>query len=154
MSTSGTGPVRSRSEQSRRLALGGSEGAVRRSHEFSRQALLSWNWLPAVDDEQRAVVEDVLLMVSELVTNACLHAAGGPSELRLRWDGLRLRVEVVDGSPVPPRLRRYGDPAQPGGHGLRVVDRLARAWGCVPEGQGKRVWLEVGSPVDHHARRR
>ncbi|MBO1414448.1 ATP-binding protein [Streptomyces sp. FH025] len=118
-----------------------------RSREFSRAALLSWHWLPAADEEQRAVAEDVLLMVSELVTNACLHAPGGPRELRLDWDGARLRVEVADASPVPPRLRPY-PPGQgrPGGYGLRVVDRLARAWGSVPEGEGKLVWLEVPSP--------
>ncbi|MFF3074615.1 ATP-binding protein [Kitasatospora sp. NPDC057904] len=153
MTAPGAHPPRSREERSRRLTFGGSEGAVQRSREFSRAAMLSWHWLPAVDDEQQAVTEDVLLMVSELVTNACLHAPGGPSELRLSWDGRRLRVEVADQSPVPPRLRPFQDPAQPGGHGLRVVDRLALAWGCAPEGDGKRVWLEVASPVDHHVRR-
>ncbi|KJS59873.1 regulator [Streptomyces rubellomurinus] len=136
--------------QTRRLALAGSEGAVQLCRDFSRRALLSWHWLPAVDEEQQAVSEDVLLMVSELVTNACLHAPGGPRELRLHWDGDRLRVEVADASPVPPRLRSNADPAIPGGHGLRVVDRLARAWGSLPEGGGKQVWLEVPSPLDRH----
>ncbi|MBV2155386.1 ATP-binding protein [Kitasatospora sp. SUK 42] len=120
---------------------------MRRSREFSRAALLSWHWLPAADEEQRAVAEDVLLMVSELVANACLHTPGGPRELRLDWDGARLRVEVADTSPVPPRLRPCADPARPGGYGLRVVDRLARAWGSLPEGEGKLVWLEVPSPL-------
>ncbi|WP_224278034.1 ATP-binding protein [Streptomyces sp. LS1784] len=130
-------------EQTRRLVMAGSEGAVQRCREFSREALVCWNWLPAVDEERQAVTEDVLLMVSELVTNACLHAPGGPRELRLNWDGTRLRVEVRDDSPVAPRLRVSTDPARPGGHGLRLVDRLARAWGSLPEGEGKLVWLEV-----------
>ncbi|MGA5820346.1 ATP-binding protein [Kitasatospora sp. NPDC094028] len=121
---------------------------MQRGREFSQEALRRWHWLPAVDAEQQAVAEDVLLMVSELVTNACLHAPGGPRELRLDWNGRRLRVEVLDDSPVPPELRRHADPGFPGGHGLRVVDRLARAWGSVPEGGGKRVWLEVPSPLD------
>ncbi|MEV7598825.1 ATP-binding protein [Kitasatospora sp. NPDC089797] len=138
--------------RARRLAFTGNEGAVRRSRAFSQEALRSWRWLPTVDAEQRAVAEDVLLMVSELVTNACLHAPGGPRELRLDWDGVRLRVEVRDGSPVPARLRRGADPGSPGGHGLRVVDRLARAWGCDPEDGGKRVWLEVPSPLGRHVR--
>ncbi|MFD5461884.1 ATP-binding protein [Kitasatospora sp. NPDC127059] len=137
--------------RARRLAFAGSEGAVQRSREFSRAALRSWGWMPAVDEEQLAVTEDVLLMVSELVTNACLHAPGGPRELRMDWDGARLRVEVADASPVPPRLRLSADPARPGGHGLRVVDRLARAWGSVPEDGGKLVWLEVPSPLDRTA---
>ncbi|MFH8381441.1 ATP-binding protein [Kitasatospora sp. NPDC018058] len=134
--------------QTRCLALTGSEGAVGRCREFSRQALQSWHWLPADDEERQAVAEDVLLMVSELVTNACLHAPGGPRELRLNWNGARLRVEVADASPEPPRLRPYADPGRPGGHGLRVVDRLAEAWGALPEGEGKLVWLEVPSPLD------
>ncbi|MFI6113049.1 ATP-binding protein [Kitasatospora sp. NPDC051164] len=133
-------------EQIRRLMLAGSAGAVQRSRAFSRQVLRSWHWLPTADEERQLVVEDVLLMVSELVTNACLHAPGGPRELRLRWDGERLRVEVADASPVPPRLRPYADPGRPGGHGLRVVDRLSRSWGSEPEGGGKLVWLEVAGP--------
>ncbi|MET8701978.1 ATP-binding protein [Kitasatospora sp. NPDC004723] len=141
-------------DDTRRLPLGGTDGAVQRSRDFSRQALLDWHWLAVdgehwPDDEQLAVFEDVLLMVSELVTNACLHAPGGPRELRLHWDTVRLRVEVSDASPVPPRLRPPAGPGQPGGHGLRVVDRLARAWGSRPEGAGKSVWLEVSSPLDH-----
>ncbi|MFI9361472.1 ATP-binding protein [Kitasatospora sp. NPDC053057] len=138
--------------ETRRLAFDGSDGAVQRSREFSRAALRSWHWLPAADDEQRALAEDVLLMVSELVTNACLHAPGGPRELRLDWDGARLRVEVADASPVMPRLVPSGNPGRPGGHGLRVVDRLARAWGAGPDDGGKLVWLEVPSPLDRYVR--
>ncbi|MFJ3221274.1 ATP-binding protein [Kitasatospora sp. NPDC086801] len=150
----GSGRSPSDSDRTRRLVLDGSEGAVRRSRDFSREALLAWHWLPAVGAGRLAVAEDVLLMVSELVTNACLYAPGGPRELRLSWDGARLRVEVSDASPVPPRLRPFADPGRPGGHGLRVVDRLARDWGCLPEGEGKLVWLEVASPTEHGALRR
>ncbi|MFF3002041.1 ATP-binding protein [Kitasatospora sp. NPDC057940] len=143
-----SGPGRSGSDRTRRLVLAGGEGAVQRSRDFSRTALLAWHWLPALDAGRLAAAEDVLLMVSELVTNACLHAPGGPRELRLGWDGERLRVEVSDDSPVAPRLRPFADPGRPGGHGLRVVDRLARDWGCLPEGEGKLVWLEVAAPVE------
>ncbi|MEU1283369.1 ATP-binding protein [Kitasatospora sp. NPDC005856] len=133
-------------EQTRSLALEGSAGAVQRSRDFSRRALVSWHWLPAVDEDRLTAAEDVLLMVSELVTNACLHAPGGPREVRLHWDGARLRVEVADASPVPPRLRPSAEAGRPGGHGLRVVDRLAAAWGSRPEDGGKLVWLEVPRP--------
>ncbi|MFJ9610636.1 ATP-binding protein [Kitasatospora sp. NPDC101176] len=130
---------------------------MRRSRAFSVEALRAWRWWavddPSAREAQRAVVEDVLLMVSELVTNACLYAPGGPRELRLHWDGVRLRVEVVDASPVPPRLREEVVPGRPCGYGLRVVDRLAAAWGSVPEGGGKAVWLEVSPPPDGPARR-
>ncbi|MFB7668522.1 ATP-binding protein [Kitasatospora sp. NPDC056138] len=131
--------------QSRRLVLAGSRGAVRRCREFTRETLRDWGWLPAVGAEQRSAAEDVLLMTSELVTNACLHA-GGPNELVLRRSGPVLRIEVSDDNPCPPVLQITRPPSQPGGHGLRVVDRLARAWGSEPNGAGKRVWLEVRSP--------
>ncbi|WP_412079285.1 ATP-binding protein [Streptomyces xanthophaeus] len=87
----------------------------------------------------------MLLLVSEVVTNACLHA-GGPRELVLRHTPERLRVEVSDDSPESPRRRPPGDRALPGGHGLIVLERLARNWGSVPSGSGrpgKTVWLEV-----------
>ncbi|WP_329500589.1 ATP-binding protein [Kitasatospora herbaricolor] len=134
-------------QQTRRLALYATEGAVQLCRDFSRRALFDWGWLPARDEVQRMAAEDVLLMVSELVTNACLHAPGGPRELRLIWDGRRLRVEVSDASPVPPRLRPTPDRGRPGGYGLRVVERLSHGWGSRPEGEGKHVWLEVPAPL-------
>ncbi|MFD7446999.1 ATP-binding protein [Streptomyces sp. NPDC059909] len=95
--------------------------------------------------ERRAVAEDVLMVVSELVTNACLHT-DGPQELVLHVTPERVRIEVSDASPVPPRPRPHADPAIPGGHGLIVLGRLARAWGSVSRGTGKTVWAEVAAP--------
>lgn len=132
--------------QTRRLALFGTKGVVSRCRDFSRQALADWNWIPAADEERQAVVDDVLLLVSEVVTNACLHA-GGPTELVLNCTDERLRIEVSDGSPVRPQPRPPGDVTLPGGHGLIVFERLARNWGSTPRGEGKTVWLEVASPL-------
>ena len=125
--------------------LSGGRGIVGRCRDFTREALTDWCWLPASDEEQLEVVEDVLLLVSEVITNACLHA-GGPRELLLHCTEERLRIEVTDASPVRPAPRRSG-PALPGGHGLHVVERLSRGWGTVPSGSGKTVWLEVASPI-------
>ncbi|GAA3379316.1 ATP-binding protein [Streptomyces sannanensis] len=132
--------------RTRRLALSGTKGVVGRCRDFSRDALTDWKWIPAADDEQQAVVEDVLLLVSEVVTNACLHA-GGPRELMLNCTDERLRIEVTDDSPVHPRPRPSCDASLPGGHGLIVLARLARSWGSTPRGRGKTVWLEVASPL-------
>src|SRR5437870_5042531 len=79
--------------QIRRLRLAGTRGAVARARDFAREALHDWGWLPAATADQRAAAEDVLLVVSELVTNACLHAEG-PEELRLRCAAKVLRLEV------------------------------------------------------------
>ncbi|AUG81687.1 hypothetical protein CFP65_7083 [Kitasatospora sp. MMS16-BH015] len=140
------GPVVTRAQngaRSRRLTMTAAYGAVRRCRDFSRGVLADWGWRPGQAEE------DVLLMVSELVTNACLYAPGGPRELRLDWDGRRLRVEVADDAATPPRLRGEPDPARPGGHGLRVVEQLADRWGSQPtgDGKGKLVWLEVDHPA-------
>ncbi|MFI9586690.1 ATP-binding protein [Streptomyces sp. NPDC052236] len=82
--------------------------------------------------------------MSEIVTNACLHTQG-PQELALTCTSNRLRIEVTDGSPVPPRPRPSAATV-PGGHGLIVLRRLARRWGSVPRGTGKTVWAEVAAP--------
>ncbi|MCX4545449.1 ATP-binding protein [Streptomyces sp. NBC_01565] len=146
--------------QTRRLGLYGTAGAVGRCREFCRAALKDWHWpgtpgLSGLTDEERdAAVEDVLLIVSEVVTNASLHG-GGPTELVLRLGpadgrfpgrGGDLRIEVSDRSPELPGLR-VSSAELPGGHGLIVLNRLARRWGATPHGTGKAVWAEVEAPV-------
>ncbi|MFD8026923.1 ATP-binding protein [Streptomyces lavendulae] len=127
-------------EQTRKLVLGGgTAGVVTRCRDFTRRALADWHWPAGAEAE-----EDVLLLVSEVVTNACLHA-GGPRELVLRHAPGGLRVEVTDDSPEPP-TPRPPDRARPGGHGLILMQRLARGWGCVPSPPGKTVWLELPGP--------
>jgi len=131
--------------QSRRLALAGTTGVVKRSRDFTRQALHDWNWLPGVTEEQQMVAEDVLLLVSELVTNANLHA-GGAIELLLHGTKERLRVEVSDGSQAPPVPRTPYQASRPGGHGLHIIARLSTVWGSEPRPGGKSVWVEVATP--------
>ncbi|MEV6651878.1 ATP-binding protein [Streptomyces sp. NPDC051219] len=132
--------------QTRRLALYGTKGLVTRCRDFTREALADWGWTPARNEEHQAVVDDVLLLVSELITNACLHT-DGPTEFVLHCTDERLRVEVADASPEHPRPRPPGSAAMPGGHGLVVVQRLALRWGSAARKDGKTVWLEVASPV-------
>lgn len=133
--------------QVRRLLLSGTSGTVPRSRDFTRQALYDWGWLPAAAADRRAAAEDALLVVSELVTNACLHA-GGPEELRLRCAEDRVRIEVSDtgvGRPQPRSPHRGG---RPGGHGMFIVERLCLDWGVEfdPDGFGKTVWADLAAP--------
>ncbi|MFI9806210.1 ATP-binding protein [Streptomyces sp. NPDC052301] len=137
-----------RGPQVRRLGLRGESGVVPLARDFSRQALYAWGWLPAATADQRAAAEDVLLVVSELVTNACLHAEG-PDELLLACDNKVIRVEVSDsgtGQPAPRTPHRAG---RPGGHGMFIVQRLCLDWGVVRvQGRpGKTVWAELGAPA-------
>ncbi|MEU8495385.1 ATP-binding protein [Streptomyces lavendulae] len=131
------------------LVLDGIPDPVTRSREFTRRALTAWQWLPAEGEAVREAAEDVLLLVSEVVANACLHG-GGPGALVLDRTDERLRIEVTDTNPAPPDPGGHGlpsDPARPGGHGLLIVERLARAWGSRPGALGKCVWLEVPWPA-------
>jgi anti-sigma regulatory factor (Ser/Thr protein kinase) len=126
-----------------RLVPGRGPGAVGRCRDFVRASLTDHGWLEDADAVRGAVVEDVLLMTSELVTNACLYA-GGPIELVVAHARRgRVRVEVVDASPRAPGMRPPATPARPGGHGLRVVQRLACRWGSEARSGGKVVWFEA-----------
>lgn len=126
-----------------RLALRGVPAVAGRCRAFVRASLAARGWLDAPDADQRAVVEDVLLMTSELVANACLYA-GGPLELAVCGAGSgSVHVEVVDASPEPPMLRPATAVTRPGGHGLRVVQQLACRWGSEARPCGKAVWFEV-----------
>lgn len=134
--------------QVRRLGFEEESGVVPLARDFTRQALHAWGWLPAATADQRAAAEDVLLVVSELVTNACLHAEG-PDELVISCDNKVLRIEVTDrgaGQPAPRTPHRAG---RPGGHGMFIVQRLCLDWGVVrmPGLTGKTVWAEVGAPA-------
>ena len=93
-----------------------------------------------------ADIDTVVLLVSEVVTNAVLHAR---SDIRLEVQASAdtVRVEVHDGSPVEPRVHHYRLTSGTG-RGLRMVEQLARRWGVehdVARG-GKVVWFEVGRP--------
>ncbi|NJP46285.1 ATP-binding protein [Actinacidiphila epipremni] len=135
------------SDTERRLPLTEESGIVPRARDFTRQALHDWGWLPAANAERKAAAEDVLLVVSELVTNACLHA-GGPEELLLRRSPKVLRLEVVDGGTGDPAPRTPHRAGRPGGHGMFIVQRLCLDWGVVrrTDRPGKTVWAELSSP--------
>jgi anti-sigma regulatory factor (Ser/Thr protein kinase) len=132
----------------RTLALGETSGTVPLARDFTRSALHEWGWLPAATADRRAAAEDVLLVVSELVTNACLHAEG-PERLVVLRTPRTLRLEVTDrgaGQPAPRTPHRSG---RPGGHGMFIVQRLCLDWGVVrtPGVTGKTVWAELGAPA-------
>jgi anti-sigma regulatory factor (Ser/Thr protein kinase) len=85
------------------------------------------------------LAEVAVLLTSEVVTNAVLHARTD-LVLTVRMDGSRLRVSVRDDEVSPPRPRT---PDAEGGRGLALVESLARSWGTSPHGRGKAVWFEL-----------
>ena len=84
-----------------------------------------------------------MLLVSELVTNAILHARS-PIDLALRLSLRTLRVEVRDGSRVAPEQLEPDDGTL-AGRGLTLVDFCAERWGVEPTEEGKAVWFELSA---------
>jgi anti-sigma regulatory factor (Ser/Thr protein kinase) len=87
------------------------------------------------------VLEDAVLLVSELVTNSVIHG-GPPVVVAVDCDGDALQVRVRDGSPVLP-ARRAADDRDEGGRGLALVDTLSSDWGVDPQPDGKHVWFAL-----------
>ncbi|MBZ5739162.1 ATP-binding protein [Nocardioides mangrovi] len=91
--------------------------------------------------------ETALLLTSELVTNAVLHAGGNPV-LDIDVQPARLRVTVTDGgAPLPdqPDAPVTPAPLAESGRGLFLVETLADRWGSEPRSPyGKAVWFELG----------
>jgi len=88
-----------------------------------------------------APTEVAALLVSELVTNAVLHART-PMVVTVTANDGSVRVGVQDGSPTLPALRQY-DRSASTGRGLQMVERLASRWGVDADDRSKTVWFEL-----------
>src|SRR3954470_17144422 len=90
------------------------------------------------------VLDDALLLISELVTNSVLHG-GPPIVLAIECDGEELKVRVRDGLAALPVPRVAGDDDE-SGRGLTLVELLTDTWGVEPvsdeHGAGKQVWFQ------------
>ncbi len=124
-----------------------SPGLARR---FLLATLSSWN-----RDE---FADDGALLLSELVTNAALHART-QILVKVELQPQCLRVAVTDSSPRLPARRHYSEQSTTG-RGLSLVNSVAREWGIDQHGDGtKTVWAELrvggGQPLrggteEHH----
>lgn len=149
----GVGPVRT--SASARASLPGTPRAASAARRFVRAALAEWAALdvPAADRITDRVADEAVLLVSELVTNAVVHA-GTDVEVSCALDVSdhedeppSLVVEVTDHHPT--RVLR-GDPPDPyerpeyaGGHGLRLVAEIADSWGTTYRRATKSVWFQM-----------
>lgn len=120
-------------EEEARLSLSGAPDSVGAGRRFVRATLDGWG--------HGDLVETATLLVSELVTNAVLHARSAP-EVVVRVRAALVRVEVVDGSERLPVPKGYATDSATG-RGLLLVDRLAAAWGTERRSGGKVVWFEL-----------
>ena len=98
--------------------------------------------------------ETVVLLVSELVSNAVQH--GGPHgptaivDLEVAAHSDRVRIGVTDAGDGDPRAGN-GAVDLPSGRGLLLVEALASRWGCDRLPVGKTVWFELLTPADGDA---
>jgi anti-sigma regulatory factor (Ser/Thr protein kinase) len=108
--------------------------SVRRARVFTAGAL-------GDDGVEASVIELAVLLVSEVVTNAAVHARS-TIRVTVYVDSHWVRVEVKDEGQGQPVLRV---PAQSElqGRGLAVVDRLSTDWGTDRLDRGKVVWFEI-----------
>jgi two-component sensor histidine kinase len=91
-------------------------------------------------------IDDAVLLVSELATNALLYSASGKEgtfTVTVSHRSADVRVEVADqGGPWAPDTT--GDELH--GRGLLIVSSLARAWGVTGDESGRTVWFELDCP--------
>jgi anti-sigma regulatory factor (Ser/Thr protein kinase) len=114
-------------------AAGQSPGLAR---QVAREVLASWQLTHLTDT--------AVLLISELVTNAVLHARTGGSALALHLElhGVWLRIEVHDGDLRGPEPRVPSE-LDESGFGFVIVDALADKWGVRETAAGKAVWAEL-----------
>ncbi|MCX5409590.1 ATP-binding protein [Streptomyces sp. NBC_00335] len=123
---------------------------VRAAREWTAGHLASLPWSDSAADTGYSV----LVCVSELVTNAHLHAVG-TAHLVLTWDGSCLHVSVADADPRLPRHRKpAADPDATSGRGLGIVTALADSLDVHACHGGKAITacFRPGGGPDPHAR--
>ncbi|WP_229816179.1 ATP-binding protein [Streptomyces lucensis] len=115
---------------------------VKVARDWTRAHLATLGWARTAPD----LVDSVVLAVSELVTNAHVHARS-TAQLILTWDQECLHVTVHDASSRLPEQRQAGDDAL-GGRGMVLVDALADDWKAHRCPRGKDVTACFQPPAD------
>jgi CheY-like chemotaxis protein len=108
--------------------------SVADARKFVSNTFASWG----IGDD---LIDDALIVVSELVTNAVRHAHT-PCEVRLTVDDAAVRISVLDTGEGTPDPRPFSD-SKPHGRGLHIVGALSSAWGVDRMPEGKLVWAEM-----------
>jgi anti-sigma regulatory factor (Ser/Thr protein kinase) len=103
-----------------------SEVSPRAAREWTREVLTV---------EFPVDVDSIALVVSELTSNAVVHAKS-PFDVTISAGDRAVRVEIDDASSEAPVRTAHG-------MGLRVTDDVASSWGWHPTAMGKTVWFEM-----------
>ncbi len=126
-----TAPGEGGAIEARRLFYGDAS-SVGETRRFVRDVL-------AETDAPPDAVDSAVLLVSELATNAALHARTD-LQVTVRFEDGRLWAEVKDWNSRMPQPCR-APPDATSGRGLALVEALASRWGAERDGDGKRVWF-------------
>jgi anti-sigma regulatory factor (Ser/Thr protein kinase) len=128
-----------RRPESARIALPRNPSSVGAARRFIKARATAWSFPEPASDQ-------LVLIGSELVTNAVLHAR---TELTvtLELHDHRVRISVKDHSQAPATLRHYRPDALTG-RGLGVVAALSDTWGISAAADGKVVWAELDAAGD------
>ena len=108
-------------------------GAPSQARRFVASVLREW--------ELDELVDPANLVVSELATNAVVHARSGFT-VSLTHDGPVIRIAVGDGASSVPQ-RAAGGAGVPRGRGLPIIEAVAARWGHFALDRGKLVWAEL-----------
>ncbi|HEX3490642.1 MAG TPA: ATP-binding protein [Streptosporangiaceae bacterium] len=110
-----------------------SDRAPRDARHFVVDTLQRWG--------EAALAYDAAMVVTELATNAVVHACTGFT-VSVAQAADAIRISVRDGRPAGPDIGALLAPTA--GHGLGLVAAVARNWAAEALPDGKRVWAEIG----------
>lgn len=108
--------------------------APRQARHFVATTLRGWH--------RHGMLDDAAVVITELATNAVVHARSNFVVTITPGDDGVVRLVVADGSPVAPAPGR-ADPGATSGRGLALVAALTTRWGHDVRGSGKEVWAEL-----------
>ncbi|MGW5868001.1 SpoIIE family protein phosphatase [Streptomyces sp. NPDC055239] len=116
--------------------------SVATARSFVRDTLQGWGFTDIVDD--------AVVLTSELVTNAVVHAGTAADVLCLRSEDA-VRIEVSDHYPereipLQQSAANMGSPDREGGRGLQLCAALATRWGVDYTPEHKKVWFQLDLP--------
>ena len=128
--------------------------AAAAARRFVRQTLQSWDIAARAWDPDR-VVDDAVLLTSELVTNAVVHA-GTTLDVTCRLISGELEVAVRDRHPARtlPDIPKAASAVAERGRGLLLPSALASSWGVTYARTAKAVWFRMSLARDEAAEAR
>ena len=108
------------------------------ARRFVEQTVAEW--------DLKALLDDALLVASELTANAVTHA-NSSCRIRLSLTETALRIDVIDTGTGTPEPQPSSETSEHG-RGLHLIGALTTAWGLeIIPGDGKAVWAELARPV-------